>query len=148
MKNDFIQWFNDSYENNKKQIYSKEDYKFIFLSSYIFDVITYDDELDLEFGKKIYEVMKSIQDRTTFDYIEEENNYKNYILVCNLLDKYDLIDWGTSIRGAWFSRDELKTSAGKWNSDGTVIYEDPIVSIKELIKWLETEKLENYDRKD
>ncbi len=145
MQNDFIQWFNDSYkdylqsfEGNK----SKEDYKFIFLSSYIFDVITYDEELDLEFGKKIYEVMKSIQDRTTFDYIEEQNDYKNYILVCNLLNKYELIDWGTSIRGAWFSKSEIETSAGCWEADGTVIYENPVVSIRELIKWLEIEKLE------
>lgn len=150
MKDDFLQWFNDSYkdylqsyeDDDIKQAYFKEDYRFIFLSSYIFNVITYDDELDLEFGKKIYEVMKSIQGRTTFEYITEPDNYRNYILVCNLLNRFELIDWGMSIRGAWFSKNEIETVAGCWGKDGTAIYENPVISIKELIKWLEIEKLE------
>lgn len=144
---DFLKWFENEYEGQKEvyerypeQIPTKEEFKYTFLSDYVFDVITYDESLSYQFGKKIFEVIKAIDDRKTFDYIRDEKNYVNYILVCNLLDKFELIEWGTSIRGTWWSAYEdtyIKCSAGCWDKDGNVIYEDPTITIKELIKWIE-----------
>jgi hypothetical protein len=66
-------------------------------------LITYDDELDEEFVKKIIEVSKAIIDRQTFEYIAESHeNYVVFILVCNLFEYFEWINWGTSIRGSWF----------------------------------------------
>jgi hypothetical protein len=82
----------------------RDDYqptKYHWAASEIFDLTTYDDELDELFVKKIIEVLKVIVKRRNFEYIKDENNYITYILVCQLLEKFNWIEWGTSIRGAW-----------------------------------------------
>ncbi|MEM5009287.1 hypothetical protein WKH57_01070 [Niallia taxi] len=71
-----------------------------FLSSAIIGISTYDDALDLEFGQMLYDTLVQIKNGTTFDYIKDEQNYRNYILSCNFIS--DWLDWGSSIRGAWF----------------------------------------------
>ena len=59
----------------------------------------------MKFGKDIIEVMEVINNRKNFEYIKEDKeNYKKFILVANLLDKYNWIEWGTSIRGCWFDK--------------------------------------------
>ncbi len=71
----------------------------------IFDITTYDYDLSMKFGKDIIEVMEVINNRKNFEYMkEDEENYKKFILVANLLDKYNWIEWGTSIRGCWFDK--------------------------------------------
>lgn len=69
----------------------------------VFDLTTYDGSMDELFVKKIIEVFKVIVNRDNFDYIKDEANYITYLTVCQLLVKYDWIDWGTSIRGAWIN---------------------------------------------
>ena len=78
--------------------------KYEWVASEIFGLSTYDGELDEIFVKKICEVCKCIADRKTFEYIEaSQENYITYILVCQILGNKEWIDWGTSIRGAWFT---------------------------------------------
>lgn len=71
----------------------------------VFNLTTYDDALDEKFVKDILEVCKVILNRENFEYIKDENNYVKYILVCQLLDHFQWLCWGTSIRGAWFEVD-------------------------------------------
>lgn len=71
----------------------------------VFDLTTYDGELDKCFSKKILEVCKVILNGKNFEYIRNNDNYVNYILVCQTLVRHNWIDWGTSIRGAWFDDD-------------------------------------------
>ena len=78
------------------------DTKYEWAAREVFDLTTYDGELDELIVKKIIEVLKVILDKTNYEYIKNRENYINYILVCQLLDKFNWIDWGTSIRGAWF----------------------------------------------
>lgn len=73
-----------------------------FLSAYIFDFTTYDSDLDKEFALKAVEVADAISKRTTFDYIETAENYRWFIIMCNMEFFSCRIDWGTSIRGAWW----------------------------------------------
>ncbi|PBG28827.1 hypothetical protein BGU81_06825 [Clostridioides difficile] len=75
--------------------------KMIFVTK-LFGIITYDERLDIEFGKSIIEVMKSIQSRNNFDYIKNKKKYRQYILIANLLASNGWVEWGSSIRGAWF----------------------------------------------
>lgn len=71
----------------------------------VFGLCTYDAALDKLFVDKIIEVCKVILDHKTYEYIEEsDDNYANYILVCQLLRNKHWISWGTSIRGAWFDK--------------------------------------------
>lgn len=78
------------------------DTKYEWAAREVFDLTTYDGSLDELFVKKIIEVLKVIFNRTSFEYIKDETNYITYILVCQLLEKFHWIEWGTSIRGAWF----------------------------------------------
>ena len=76
--------------------------KYEWASSEIFNLTTYDGSIDEMLVKHIIEICKVIMNRNNFEYIRNEANYITYILVCQLLDRFHWINWGTSIRGAWF----------------------------------------------
>lgn len=120
-------------------------------ASHIFDLVTYDGGLDELFVKKIIEVCKVILDKTNYEYIKDENNYINYILVCQILDRFDWIEWGTSIRGAWFGpsmnpRYLLEGTEityyydGKSETRGHPDVPFTIENLKKLIEFIETEE--------
>ena len=90
--------------------------KMIYLSRDIIGYITYDFGLDIEIGYNILEVLKIIRDRNNFEYIEDKDKYKNYIFVANLIKSW--LDWGSSIRGAWFDF-----------YDGKMIYSETLCNI-------------------
>ena len=95
----------DIYRKNYEEVCSWHDDeydKYEWAANYIFELITYDAALDEKFVKDIIEVCKVIIDKRNYDYIKDDNNYIKYILVCQLLDRFQWINWGTSIRGAWF----------------------------------------------
>jgi hypothetical protein len=71
-------------------------------TSNIFDLTTYDGDLNKLFVQVIIAVCKVILNRHTFKFIKDEAMYIAYILVCQMLERNNWIDWGTSIRGAWF----------------------------------------------
>lgn len=94
-----------------QDIYQKlyEDYcswcdvesKYEWCASDIFNLCTYDDELDELFVKKILEVCQVILNGDNLKYIENKEQYIQYIAVCQLLRQMNWIEWGTSIRGTW-----------------------------------------------
>ncbi len=84
-------------------------------ASNIFDLATYDGELAELFVNKIFEVCNVILERRNFEYITNRKNYITYILVCQILDKKGWINWGTSIRGAWFEMGETMFESGTEN---------------------------------
>jgi hypothetical protein len=86
--------------------FSEKEKRCVFLSNAIIGITTYDDGLDLEFGKMILETLNTIQKKQTFEYIENKENYRKYILSCNFIK--DWLDWGSSIRGAWFNTNDGK----------------------------------------
>lgn len=110
--------FKAHYDFHKETV---DEDKYSWAASEVFDLVTYDSRLDERFVKDILEVLKVIQKRQTFDYIRDGANYVKYILVCQLLRDFQWIDWGTSIRGAWFDfvgerRDIVKDQAwSEWN---------------------------------
>jgi hypothetical protein len=78
---------------------------YCFISEYVFNLSFYDDTVAELIGKSIYEVITTIQDGKNFDYIEDNENYIKYLLVANVLEINSVINWGTSIRGAWIEHD-------------------------------------------
>lgn len=118
--------------------------KYEWAASDIFDLVTYDAGLDENFVKKILEVCGAILNNETFDYIRDEKQYTDYIIVCQLLDKFDWINWGTSIRGAWFEpgrNAKQILEEFKWiNSEGTHIIKAvpfTVENLRDLIKFME-----------
>lgn len=121
--------------------------KIVFAAYYIFGLVTYDDEKAYEFMKVIIEVLKVIIEEE-FDYIEEEENYIKYLLVCQFLhDKFDSLEWGTSIRYVWLrdyckKKDIIEWFLYNYSSKKETIIKIPYSpqNIVELVKWLEDEK--------
>jgi hypothetical protein len=86
-----------------------------FLSDYIFDFTTYDRGMAELFTRKALEVCAAISEQRTFDYIKDEDNYRWYLLMVNMPFFAERLDWGTSIRGAWWSHGAHKLeSCGIW----------------------------------
>ena len=72
------------------------------IGNYVFDFTTYHGEMDEFFAKKMLEVIECILNNTTFDYQKDGANYINYLTMVNMPFLKGMLDWGTSIRGAWF----------------------------------------------
>lgn len=92
-----------------------------YLANYIFDFTTYDEEMDRLFAEKAVEVCAAINDGKTFEYIKDPENYRWYLLMCNMPFFIKRLEWGTSIRGAWWKSRIGKEiefqSCGIWDGD-------------------------------
>ena len=92
-----------------------------YLAAYIFDFTTYDDDMDELFARHAVDVCEAINDKTTFEFIEDEERYKWYLVMCNMPFFKHRIDWGTSIRGAWWATYNASTllvnSCGLWDGE-------------------------------
>lgn len=73
-----------------------------YLSDYIFNFTTYDGEIAELFASKALEVCAAISGRTTFDYIKDAEQYRWYLVMVNMPSFADKLEWGTSVRGAWW----------------------------------------------
>lgn len=74
-----------------------------YLSVSIFDFITYDNNINRLFAQKALEVCNAITNGKNFEYQENKENYKWYLLMVNMVFFSNKLDWGTSIRGAWWN---------------------------------------------
>lgn len=121
--------------------------KIVFAAYHIFGLVTYDDEKAYEFMKVIIEVLQVIIEKD-YNYIGEEENYTKYLLVCQFLhDKFDCLEWGTSIRSAWLDvyckkKDIIEWSLYDYSSKKETYVKIPYSpqNIIELVEWLEDEK--------
>jgi hypothetical protein len=111
--------------------FSKEDHptRLEFLSSEVFGFITYDSHPSIEFGRKAVEVCDAITHRSIETYIEDPDNYRWYLLMLNTSFFEGRLNWGSSIRGAWWDlRDDKKilNSCGLWSEDRQLVNQDAL----------------------
>jgi len=93
-----------------------------FLADYIFDFTTYDDQMSEFFARKAIEVCAAITEGSTFEYIKDTDNYRWFLLMVNMPFFAKRLDWGTSIRGAWWVHEDLTLeSCGIWRGDEQVL---------------------------
>lgn len=89
-----------------------------YLGDYIFDFTTYDDTMAEEFALKALEVCRAISDHKTFEYIKDPDNYRWFLLMCNMPFFARRLNWGTSIRGAWWDtsapNETMLDTTGLW----------------------------------
>lgn len=88
-----------------------------YLGDHIFDFTTYDGEMSALFARKAVEVEDAITAGTTFDYIKDAENYRWYLLMCNTRFFAGRLEWGGSIRGAWWDHEIRFQSCGLWLGD-------------------------------
>lgn len=86
-----------------------------FLADYIFDFTTYDTEMGELFARKAIEVCAAVNEGKTFDYIKDADNYRWFLLMVNMPFFAGRLEWGTSVRGAWWDYDaQTLESCGIW----------------------------------
>ncbi len=84
-----------------------------YLADYIFDFTTYETAMAEMFASKAVEVCSAISERKTFDYLgASDENRMWYLLMCNMPFFSDRLEWGTSIRGAWWNEPVTFTTGG------------------------------------
>lgn len=109
----------------------------------VLELSTYDEELDELFVKKFMEICNAILSRNNGMYMENRHAYITYIIVCQLLEKNDWIDWGTSIRGAWFDVGKNAKPILDFGDDETVPF--TIENLKLLLEFIENNKEDCLD---
>jgi hypothetical protein len=94
-----------------------------YLGEYIFNFTTYDSTMSVLFARKAVEVCAAINAETTFDYIKDMENRRWYLLMCNMPFFEPKIEWGTSIRGAWWASKISFQSCGLWHGEVQLVNE-------------------------
>ena len=80
--------------------------KLEYVGDRVFDFTTYDGGVSEKWAKTMVEVIEVILSRKSFEYIESPDNYEKYLTMCNMPFLASMLDWGTSIRGAWIQPDK------------------------------------------
>lgn len=81
--------------------HDNETSKLAFLADHVFNFTTYDDDIGEEMATDMIYVLSAIWQGKVFDYIEDRLNYRKYITMVNMPFLSDMIEWGSSVRGAW-----------------------------------------------
>jgi|694.fasta_scaffold25738_16 hypothetical protein len=76
-----------------------------FLSDHVFDFTTYDSEISECFALYALKVCSAINNKTTRELIKDEQDYKWYLIMCNMPFFQGKLSWGSSIRYPWWSDD-------------------------------------------
>ena len=104
----YLEMLNESYKN---YIYEETTYrgnteeecdKFEFLAAAVFNFITYENVVAIMMANKALEVCKAITEKKTFEYINTEEGNLWYLVMVNTSFFEDKLNWGGSIRGAWW----------------------------------------------
>ncbi|BBB59896.1 hypothetical protein UNDKW_1623 [Undibacterium sp. KW1] len=89
-----------------------------FLADYIFCFTTYDSDIGEMFARKALEVCAAISNQTIIRYTENEDDYRWYLLMINMSFFAGRLNWGTSIRGAWWNHEgQTLEACGLWEGD-------------------------------
>lgn len=107
----------NSYARTKEFAECGPDSRLEYLADYIFDFTTYEDEMAILFARRAVEVCHAILIRQTFAYIETTENRMWFLLMCNMPFFAERIEWGTSIRGAFWAQPIIYSSYGLWDGD-------------------------------
>lgn len=99
----------------------KDSSRLEFLCDYIFDITTYDSEMSELFADKAINIAGAINEKTTFDFIKDPERYRWYLLMCNMPFFATKLEWGTSIRGAWWDYDIEFNTCGLWDGEEQII---------------------------
>lgn len=109
--------------------------KLEFLAEEIFDFTTYDSEISCILANNMLEVIKSILNKNQSKYFKKKENYINYITMVNMSFLYSKLEWGTSIRSAWFNE---YCDGGHYEitNDWKIPCSDINIFMKNLIDWI------------
>ena len=127
---DYLKLLEHSFNTENDYKENPDGNRFVFLSENIFNFTTYDSIIANLFGLKAVEVCMVINERKTFEYQKNEDNYKWFLIMCNMPFFIGKLEWGTSIRGAWWKNKTFEiSSCGLWYDNEQIT--DPLEFNKE-----------------
>lgn len=106
-----------SYEVARQETGCPPESRLEFLAEEIFDFTTYENVNSVLFATKAVEVVDAINHGKTFDYIVDEENHTWYLIMVNMQFFSNRLNWGGSIRGAWWDDEQTFQSCGLWAGD-------------------------------
>jgi len=99
---DYLKLLQESYRETAENRDDPTLEKLEFLAEGIFGFTTYENVVSSTMAQKALEVCKAISDKKTFDYIASEEGNLWYLVMVNMPFFENRLNWGTSIRGAWW----------------------------------------------
>ena len=108
----YLKLFEDGYVMTCDRGESRLEY----LSDHIFEFTTYDSEKAEHFAVMALEVCQAIQQGKTFEYIKDPARYMTFLLMVNMPFFSRRLNWGTSVRGAWW--DTSRPNATEFDTCG------------------------------
>lgn len=106
MREEWLEILNKAYKEDS-EYETHPDSKKEWLVSTIFQCGSYSSEVDEKICDIFVSVCFAITKKETFEYVEDFERYVNYTMVANSSFMFNMLDWGTSLRGAWWTHDEL-----------------------------------------
>jgi len=97
LEDDYTEFF---YSNPKYEDYPSSRIEYI--AEIVFGFETYESEVKALLCEKALEVCEAITKRKTFEYIATEEGNKWYLILTQMPFFQNKIEWGCSIRGAWW----------------------------------------------
>ena len=99
----FENYYEYSCDEETKKMFTKEEFGYIWLCGLF--ATFYDSDIELKWGKLLYETLVAIIERKQSELINK--NYEEYLLCLNLIGEENL-NWGSSIRFCWFDDDAIE----------------------------------------
>lgn len=99
---DYVKLLENSYEREKEFQSNGTTERLEFLAENIFDFTTYESVVSSLMAQKCLEVCKAISEKKTFEYIKSDEGNLWYLIMVNMPFLEGKLEWGTSIRGAWW----------------------------------------------
>ncbi|KQB59353.1 hypothetical protein [Acidovorax sp. SD340] len=115
MPDDYLKLLEHSFAMEAQTSEGRDQSRLGYLAQHIFDFTTYESEADELFARKAVEVCAAITDSKTFDYIANPKGRIWYLLMVNMPFFMPRLNWGGSIRGAWWDHEQpVLDSCGLW----------------------------------
>lgn len=118
---DYLEMLEESYEEYKKWEHENFHTKLNFLADGVFGITTYENSIECEMAQEFLQVCEAISNNTTFDFISTEEDCNIYLRTINYPFFIDRIEWGSSIRGAWWENGITKIESCHLFSNGDQI---------------------------
>lgn len=112
---DYKQLLEHSYAQECISASSRPASRLEYLADHIFNFTTYEQEMSEMFAARALLVCDAITRGKTFEYIAEDEDRMWFLLMCNMPFFKDRLDWGGSIRGAWWDHEDQELfTVGLW----------------------------------
>lgn len=115
---DYLNLLNHSFAKHKEDMQDSDISKLEYLSDNIFGFTTYENIVSSKMAEKCLEVCVAITNKKTFEYIATDEGNLWYLIMVNMPFFAGKLEWGTSIRGAWWD-----TCNKKFKIDSCGLYE-------------------------